>query len=70
MSNNDKFSNIRSQSQFCMELMSRLNNDIQNAGAGQHTWGMDSYCRKQEDIRRIRRELMTLQKMLDPWGNS
>ena len=68
MSNNDKFSNIRSQSQFCMELMSRLNQDIQVAG--HDTWRMDSYCRKQEDIRRIRRELMTLQKMLDPWGNS
>ena len=56
---------IKSQSQFCTELMLRLNEQIQNSDKG--ISGMENYTRKQEDIRRIRRELMDLQKMLYPW---
>lgn len=55
------------QSQFCMELMTRLNKEIKASGEG--SWsGMENHVRKQDDIKRIRRELMTLSKMLDPWG--
>lgn len=58
---------IRSQSQFCTELLLRLNNSIQTAGKG--SWsGMADHCQKQDDIKRIRRELMTLSKLLNPWG--
>lgn len=29
---------------------------------------MKNHIRKQDDIKRIRRELLTVSKMLDPWG--
>lgn len=57
---------IKSQSEFCTELMLRLNEEIQNSDKGVSE--MENYTRKQEDIRRIRRELMDLQKMLYPYG--
>lgn len=57
---------IRSQSQFCVELMLRLNEEIRNARDG-YLSGMENHCRKQNDIQRIRRELLELGKMLDPW---
>lgn len=56
---------IKSQSKFCADLMFKLNEDIQYSGKG--ISGMEKYTRKQEDIRRIRRELMDLQKMLYPY---
>lgn len=64
MKNN--FADIRSQSQFCTELMLRLNASIKKAGEG--SWsGMENHCQKQNDIIRIRRELHDLFLMLDPW---
>lgn len=60
------FADIKSQSQFCTELLLRLNEDIQDSGAGYGS-GMKDYTRKQDDIKRIRRELMTLSRMLNPW---
>lgn len=58
---------IRNQSKFCIELMMRLDKEINASGEG--SWsGMENHVRKQDDIKRIRRELMTLSKMLDPWG--
>ena len=62
------FDDIRSQCQFCAELMLRLNDDIKKSKEG--LWsGMENHVRKQDDIKRIRRELLTLSKMLDPWGD-
>lgn len=66
MKNNDEFANIKSQSQFCTELMLRLNKEVQKAGKGLYS-GMETYTRKQYDIKRVRRELLELSKMLDPW---
>jgi hypothetical protein len=66
MRNNDEFTDIRSQSQFCTELMLRLNNEVQKAGEGPWS-GMETHVRKQGDIKRIRRELLELSKMLNPW---
>ena len=60
------FDGIREQSEFCRELMIRLNEDIQSSGEG-HWSGMADHTRKQDDIKRIRRELLTLAKMLNPW---
>lgn len=58
---------IRSQMLFCTELCQRLNDEIQNDAEG--TWsGMANHCRKQDDIKRLRRELLTVSKMLNPWG--
>lgn len=60
------FDGIKSQSQFCTELMLRLNDEIWDAKEG--SWsGMENHIRKQDDIKRIRRELMELSKMLNPW---
>ncbi len=57
---------VRSQCQFCTELMLRLNDEIRTSGEG--SWsGMENHVRKQDDIKRIRRELMTLADMLNPW---
>ena len=58
---------IQSQMKFCTELVLRLNKEIQGSKDG--SWsGMENHCRKQDDIKRIRRELPTVYKMLDPWG--
>lgn len=60
------FDDIKSQSQFCTELMIRLNDEIQKSGNGYWS-GMENHIRKQDDIKRVRRELMTLSRMLNPW---
>ena len=63
----DEFGDIRRQSKFCIELMIRLDKEIQTDGKG--SWsGMKNHTQKQADIERIRRELMALHKMLYPWG--
>lgn len=54
------------QADFCLDLMKRLNNSITNAKS-QDLWGtlvIENKTQMQEDIRRLRRELMDLQKML------
>lgn len=63
------FNEIRAQMQFCTELVIRLNDEIQDDGEGYWS-GMKNHIRKQEDIKRIRRELLTVSKMLNPWGES
>ena len=60
---------IRAQMQFCTELVMRLNDEIGDDGEGYWS-GMKNHIRKQEDIKRIRRELLTVSKMLNPWGES
>lgn len=46
--------------------MHRLRKEIMISG--EWSWsGMENHVRKQDDIKRIRRELMTLSKMLNPW---
>ena len=59
---------IRGQMQFCTELVLRLNDEIRKDGEGYWS-GMKNHIRKQNDIKRIRRELLTVSKMLDPWGD-
>lgn len=57
---------VKSQATFCAELMLRLREDIQASGEG--SWsGMENHVRHQDDIKRVRRELMKLSKMLTPW---
>ena len=67
MTGNCDYKAIRTQSKFCVDLIQRLDKEIQSSGDG--SWsGMENHVRKQDDIKRVRRELMTLAKMLDPWG--
>ena len=56
----------RRQARFCMELMARLNTDIQEAEEirGQ----LDRYTVMAQDTVRLRRELSRLKKLLDPWS--
>ena len=62
------FNGIFVQSLFCKQLIERLHEEIKSSQEG--SWsGMKNHIRKQEDIKRIRRELMTLSKMLNPWGS-
>ena len=62
------FNKIRQQAGFCNVLMSKLLDDINTSKEG--SWsGMKNHMRKQDDIKRLRRELLELSKMLDPWGN-
>jgi len=66
MKKNDSFTDIRSQSKFCTELMLRVNDEIQESGEGYWS-GMEYHTRKQKDIARVRRELLKLSKMLNPY---
>lgn len=66
MMGNCNMNKIKEQSMFCMTLMDRLDFEIQNSKEGYWS-GMESHTRKQDDIKRIRRELLTLSKMLNPW---
>lgn len=56
---------IKSQSQFCTELILRLNTDIQNADW--HYGAVRGHSRMEADIIRLRRELNDLRKMLYPY---
>lgn len=51
----------KEQNKFCMDLMQRLFEDV--VKIADDTWH-EKYTRAQEDIKRLRRELMILSKML------
>lgn len=58
--------NIKTQSKFCMDLMKRLDGEIEQAKMT--NWNVvEKHDRMRDDIKRLRRELMALSKMLDPW---
>lgn len=58
---------LRKQLSFCVELMDRLNNEI-NEDIDKDWYGVANYTQKKSDIMRLRRELNTLNKILYPWG--
>lgn len=49
----------KKQAAFCLDLMKRLYDDIKDSD--------DYHTRKQADITRLRRELLKLSELLDPW---
>ena len=57
-----KISNIKEQSRFCLNLMEKLNKEIQNAELEYSV--IKHHYRMTLDILRIRRELMHLKNML------
>lgn len=60
------YSPVREQSSFCYDLMRRLDRDIHNVHI---EYGyVNGHTQMQQDIIRLRRELMTLSKMLGEWG--
>ena len=57
---------VKEQSAFCKLLMTRLDDMIQSAEVIQY-YGIDKHTARQDEIIRLRRELRSLHKMLDPW---
>ena len=58
---------INAQSDFCLELMKRLNAELKN-DVDELAWsGMKNHTQKQTDIIRLRRELNRLNKLLNYW---
>ena len=55
---------IKQQSEFCLELMERLHHEIDETNFLEND---TLHTRKQADIVRLRRELNTLSKCLNPW---
>lgn len=53
------------QALFCKELMERLNNNILSAKVSYDS--LEKHTVMQNDIIRLRRELMLLSEMLDPY---
>lgn len=53
---------VINQADFCLDLMKRLNDSITNSKTD--GFQIDNRTPMQEDIRRLRRELMDLQKIL------
>ena len=60
---------LRKQTDFCVDLMNRLNEDIKRDIDSEAWVGVYWHYRKRQDIIRLRRELNTLNKLLDPYGD-
>lgn len=61
---------IKEQMRFCKELMSRLDKLVaENVDEDSSLWGIRNHTQMGNDIIRLRRELNTLKKLLNPWGN-
>lgn len=60
----EDFTKMCRQSSFCNTLMNRLNNDIYSSKVSYGS--VENHTVMQNDIVRLRRELLALSKMLDP----
>lgn len=60
---------IMAQAAFCLELMERLYTEIERgcSESKQYCAGINNYTQRMADAIRIRRELNTLRKLLNPW---
>ena len=57
------------QADFCLDLMQRLNVEIKaDKTDDKFAHGIWYHTRKQNDIIRLRRELLVLGRILNPWG--
>ena len=67
------YNDIKSQAQFVVELSLRLQKSIERDGIpafGPGDVWVKKHTQKQADIKRIRRELLKLYLMLNPWERS
>ena len=55
---------VKKQSEFCVDLMNRLNEEIRDAEVNGWTGQFNRYTAMENDIVRLRRELQELRKML------
>ena len=58
---------VYKQCDFCKNLMEHLDDDIAKAEVSKYGI-MEKYTAIQGDIIRLRKELMVLSKLLNPWG--
>ena len=61
-----KKNKIVRQAEFCKILMDILLDGIKQSTDTEY-FGLEKHCRHQDDVKRLRRELLKLSKMLDPW---
>lgn len=65
----DKIKQIKEQTRFCKELMLRLDKSVaENVDKASSCWGIRNHSQMSNDVIRLRRELNTLRKLLNPWG--
>lgn len=62
-----KLKEIKKQSEFCAELMRRVNDDVQKSYIVTYST-IKNHTQIATDIIRLRRELNDLRAMLDQWG--
>lgn len=66
----DNRKKIKKQTEFCKELMDRLSASIdENVDMDSSWWGIRNHTQISCDIIRLRRELHTLNKLLNPYGD-
>ena len=66
----NKTKQVKEQSKFCKELMSRLDTSVEKNVEDVTSWyGIVNRSQMSNDIIRLRRELNTLRKLLNPWGD-
>lgn len=65
----DNRKQVKEQTKFCKELMNRLDKSVaDNVNEDSSWWGIRNHSQISNDIIRLRRELNTLNKLLNPWG--
>lgn len=66
----DNRKQVKEQIKFCNELMNRLVKSISdNIDNDSPWWGIRNHSQMSNDVIRLRRELNTLRKLLNPWGD-
>ena len=66
----DNRKQVKEQIKFCKELMLRLDELVtKNIDKDSSWWGIRHHTQMSNDIIRLRRELNTLNKLLNPWGD-
>lgn len=64
----DKRKQVKKQVTFCKELMDRLVKSVEdNIGEESSWWGIRNHSQMSNDIIRLRRELNTLNKLMNPY---
>lgn len=66
----DKRKQVKEQMKFCKELMLRLDKLVtENVDMESSWWGIRNHTQISNDVIRLRRELLALNKLLNPWGD-
>ncbi len=64
----DKRKQAKAQIKFCKELMDRLDKSFaENIDEDSSWWGIRNHSQMSDDIVRLRRELNTLNKLMNPY---